>query len=1189
MSAAAPDQRALRLERLHVRRAPGIPDGFELRFEHGVVIVVGPNGSGKTTAARAMEAALWPDSNGAGPLAATAHYALDGARWRVDVDGARVRAQRDGVDAAPPAMTGAATRHRYRLPLHELLTDQHDGHDFAARIIQESHGGYDLQAASRTLGLTRPGPRSGQQEQAALRAAQHELDAVTARQRDLAVEFESLDDLHARLAGARAARERAAVLELAITHARARGEHVEAATALAAFDGRMANLAGGEPDRLATLHERRSGCEQRIAAATRAMAECDAAMELALPHGELPDTLMPALAHEVEALRSLESRLESTSRLAEAEAACSAAREALKVSAADERRLLAIDLAGMDALDDLARDSEQLRADRGALEAESSALADAGPTADAEAVRRGVSALEGWLTAAAPAAGDRRRLSLVTMLAAVAIIACGVIVGASGGPAAWVIVALAVLVLVLAALDARGGPDGRAAHEEEYRRLGFPAPEAWTVGAVSELLQALRRRSAEAELASVRAGRRAGIAARLADLGPRAAAIESRRAALVSAFGVAPATGPAALAWLAERVARWRAAHEALMQARASARAERDRLAAMRAALSTRLAPFGFAPSDDTAVLAGAVAALGERALTHAEARLQRDAARSRRVDALRERDDLGADRAALLVALGLDESELHLLAEWTATLPSFAEARERATRADESRRRAAAALHAAASDADALHDAAEWELAAAREKAVLEAGEHDELVRQAADIGARVSDARRGDAASRALAEVTRCRQALADARERDMERAVGAALAELLHRQTRDAQRPAVFHRARELFLRVTHGRWRLLVDDGTATAFRAYDTRSDEGHALHELSSGTRVQLLLSVRLAFVELQEGDGPRLPLLLDETLGTSDDARAQAIIETVLDLAAASGRQLFYFTAQEDEAAKWRGILLERGVAADLIDLARCRRLAVPAATFTPAPVIASRAIPAVDGLTHAEYGRLLGLPAVTHAAGSAHDAHLWYVTDDLLVLHHLLSQNIDSWGALESFVELGAGDPLDGFPDAYARIQAASRALDAALRWARVGRGRRVDRQVLADSGAITGKFIDVVSDLAGEVDGDAARLVDLLEAGQVKSFRSKATEKLREHLLENGFMTDETPLAPAEIAMRTEAAVAAELDGGLLSREQLTRIVVAATAAAAPPGVPGGELPVAHPGFTGTAARGAPSDQH
>jgi hypothetical protein len=46
-------------------------------------------------------------------------------------------------------------------------------------------------------------------------------------------------------------------------------------------------------------------------------------------------------------------------------------------------------------------------------------------------------------------------------------------------------------------------------------------------------------------------------------------------------------------------------------------------------------------------------------------------------------------------------------------------------------------------------------------------------------------------------------------------------------LARQQRDVQQPGVLTRAGELFARITHGRYRLLVEPGDPPGFRALDT--------------------------------------------------------------------------------------------------------------------------------------------------------------------------------------------------------------------------------------------------------------------------------------------------------------------------------------------------------------------------
>src|SRR5690606_25685238 len=128
------------------------------------------------------------------------------------------------------------------------------------------------------------------------------------------------------------------------------------------------------------------------------------------------------------------------------------------------------------------------------------------------------------------------------------------------------------------------------------------------------------------------------------------------------------------------------------------------------------------------------------------------------------------------------------------------------------------------------------------------------------------------------------------------------------------------------------------------------------------------GTRVQLLLAVRVAFVETQE-QGARLPLVFDEVLANSDDDRAQAAIEAVMALARA-GRQVFYLTAQWDEVSRWQRALDGAGLDHRFIDLAEVRRLAAAGRRPLPAMGPARLAPPAPGGCTYQEYGQLLQVP---------------------------------------------------------------------------------------------------------------------------------------------------------------------------------------------------------------------------
>ena len=204
-----------------------------------------------------------------------------------------------------------------------------------------------------------------------------------------------------------------------------------------------------------------------------------------------------------------------------------------------------------------------------------------------------------------------------------------------------------------------------------------------------------------------------------------------------------------------------------------------------------------------------------------------------------------------------------------------------------------------------------EDELAVAQSKAAQARELQDRLTR----LDAEIERTEQGHSLENALVEKENKRVELENVRNQKAAKAVGQAILDTL-RDSAIKNAPPVFQRAQENFERVTDNRYTLgIPEDNT---FRARDHQLDRDFDLTKLSSATRVQLLLSVRLAFVETQETNY-RLPLTLDETLANSDDPRAQAIIKTMSTLAA--HRQIFYFTAQEDEVTKW-----EDYVPADLL-----------------------------------------------------------------------------------------------------------------------------------------------------------------------------------------------------------------------------------------------------------------------
>ncbi|MCL6516529.1 AAA family ATPase [Alicyclobacillus sp.] len=103
---------------------------------------------------------------------------------------------------------------------------------------------------------------------------------------------------------------------------------------------------------------------------------------------------------------------------------------------------------------------------------------------------------------------------------------------------------------------------------------------------------------------------------------------------------------------------------------------------------------------------------------------------------------------------------------------------------------------------------------------------------------------------------------------------------------------------------FEQLTLGRYdRLLVDYEEDTPVLVARRRDGSTCRVHEMSDGTRDQLFLSLRLAFVEQHLETSEPLPLLMDDILVHFDDDRAQATMRVLQGLAERT--QVIYFTHQ--------------------------------------------------------------------------------------------------------------------------------------------------------------------------------------------------------------------------------------------------------------------------------------------
>jgi len=1211
----------LTFRELVIHRAPGFPLGGPRLSDlgTGIQLVYGPNASGKTTVARALECLLWPETGGASPSgwgrAAAGRLHLEGsfeveepgggaAHYRVELDAGVHSCRRDGEEVAPPEIPPASARDRYSLALVELLRDE--GTALAGAIARELAGGFDLQGAREEAGF-RPKPSLP-------RKLTDELKDAAAAVREKQQIQQALQGQEARLRGlaaerdlAREARRRGEFLEKAVEHARARIAGREAEARLEGFPGVLEGLHGDELERFEDLRKRREELDGRQA---RVRSELDRrAGEIAatrLPPEGLPGELLPTLGEHEDELREVEEAL----RRVEGEGG--EARELAARALADlhpegdpagdlatfRQHLAAGGLgAALPPLDGLLRRAGELAADETLFEKARSALGSPpgegegdgevpDPTSLAETARR----LGQWLAAAGPLPPWWTALGLV-LAAAVPLVQAAFL--AREEPWWWLPAALAALVLL--AVAGRLGAAGvrrsqlRADFEAKGEELGIPRLPRWRSREVARALARLEKAAAAALEGQLRqeVWQRVGVTEGSLDR-ERQALTEQRRQT-AGDLGLGPDVSTLGLTLLADRLRALLSQEERLRSREVEAEQLRARRRELLDHLGRQLSARGHAPPEDRAQVRGALEDLTRRQEAWKDATREREQlARSLREEIepglTRVEDELGSLLGRLDLAADEPPEEIAArLREWLDRLPAWRQARKDLDQATVRREVARQALAEWVPEEAAgllARDLAELEreLEEARERA----GELEGLIAGITEIETRVRAAREGHDLEVALARRDGAISELAAAREGDYTAVAGWILTEHLRREAQGGSLPPVLAQARELFSAITRERYELRVRPGIGGSgtggtspgwastggagegphFEALDRQLDRVQTLDELSTGTRLQLLVSARMAFVEHQER-GAALPLILDEALAVADPERAEALIEAVAEIAR-RGRQVICLTAQPEEVSRWEGVLAAmaaRGRAVDhrRIDLGEATRQALGAARPLPPPPPPRPPVPAPAGRNHREYGELLGVPAIDPwARGPGGEigiggVHLWHLVPEPEALHTLLAAGFELWGPARALLERGAAEGVvPGGTSLLRRAAAQARALESALGEWRIGRGRPVERGDLTASGAVSDTFIDAVSELTERLGGDGEALLRALAKKEVKGFLTAKREELERYLAAEGHLDPASPLPREEVRLAVLGAAAADLEAGLLTVSDIDRLL-------------------------------------
>jgi energy-coupling factor transporter ATP-binding protein EcfA2 len=441
-------------------------------------------------------------------------------------------------------------------------------------------------------------------------------------------------------------------------------------------------------------------------------------------------------------------------------------------------------------------------------------------------------------------------------------------------------------------------------------------------------------------------------------------------------------------------------------------------------------------------------------------------------------------------------------------------------------------------------------------ERETVLAREFEDLQKTITTIETRISVAMASHDLEQAAAEAGAARSALEGVRQFNREAALGRLLLNRVTDEHELRSRPVVLASAMEYFSIFTGHRYELKMasqGDGLER-WLAVAEDSIQPLDLHELSDGTRAQLLLAVKLAFITAGE-KGARPPIFLDDSLTSADPERFAAVARSLGRLAEEEKRQIFYLTPNPADAAAFQRALDGAKLpAAHHIDLAEVRGLAGAAdpALFDPANLPADIMVPDPATMTAAQFAETLLVPQPDPWARQG-ALHVFFLLDDNLdLVRRLVDGNAPTLTRFEMGKDtlLATGEITE---DEAQVMEARGKFWKAWLDGWRIGRARPVTREFLAASPAVSRTYLDRVAEALAECDGDGACLVAALDEGKVKGFRSNKRDQLRQELEEAELLDARSRLTHDELLTHTRDRVAPLLASNILDMQKVRTLAL------------------------------------
>lgn len=1147
--------KSLHFTDISVHKALGIQreDGFKYSdLSSGVNLIYGSNGSGKSTTALVIQELLWPGNTDLKRPTVDGRFIIDKEIWSVRIESGHPDVSDIQGSGTTPELGPAGNRYRYMLALHEMINDKNT--DFAKVITAESQGGFDLDSARSNLKFS----ETFRKDKSSISAGKQALENVEiARevQQQISVDEMRLPELEKKREYFKETASLKEPLKQALKLKNVETSRSELEATLKSYPEGIALLQGGEPQALGKLAQEDRESQNKLAEANSEIKIAYEKIDQLNLSGELfQENLIPRIKGLQDDLLEIEKQIENHNRsLLSARTEEEIARNRIG-SHIPDTQFDALNTVEITYLSSFARQSHKVDAAEAILDAQERSLPER--TSEAvqgmrtEQIREGISSLKYWLETVKPLEPEKPTSRKPLFFASVLMVLLSITLAVVYNPF-WIILLLPAILLLL---SGRSKPsksieddnDLRDIYVSNYRNTDLPDPEAWETKEVIDLLRSLvglaelRIREDSLSLA------RHNLKRDRKTLEQEKTELEKQKYLVEAKLGFQINLENQWLPLLVQNINLWQKSSTTLT----ALSNEFDRLEAkqtkVRSLITQNLHAYGYDDIKSSSQTAKVIEDLSGKFSTYREM-IQKinDADRINR-EIQKKLKRISDEELAVFSKLNLLPSQSSLIEDWSRQRPDYLESKRLLDQTDFIIKDCRKGLTKSGNFKLLKHS--KFEIEELIRQIEIDSDKSDDLHAEITLIENSVKEALKGHDLSDAISRKDAALAVLENVREQNFKAIAGDVFLNLVQKVAIDRSRPEVFKRAREILTDFTSGHLKLLINDRSNPPEFLASVDGSTSRPLDMLSVGERVQVLIAVRTAFLE--QNESVKLPLILDEALGTSDDQRAGLVIDAVIKIAE-SGRQVFYFTAQHDEIAKWEARLKQGNTEHKVLNLDEIRNLEKAAAfplNIEPLPAIS---IPFPGKMNHEEYGKILQVPNINPRNTNLDVLHLWHIIQDNALLFRILNLHVHNWGQYRNLMEYSAKTLYDTEPAQKDKMYAAVKAIAAACEGWRIGRGRKVDRAALLDSGCITERFMEDVLALVLNSSGNAEAIIAALVNGAVHNWRKAATEKLNEFFENNGYTSTDSVLPPNQVRIRVLASVAGELEDGLIDSSLIDRI--------------------------------------